>query len=349
MRTPVGNDAVQSASAVRAGINRFALWEAMGIAFEDEAGLLASSLPDDLGNEPWVGKAIDLVPEPIHEALWSSGLFDFSEARTRNQRAHIAAYIATPYADRPGVSKEAFRLFSMEAREHCIAPAHADSVQLFSCDHASGITAIDRATRDLLAHKVDFAVVGGLDSLLHTEYLDSLWEEGRLKLPTRADGLVPGEAAAVAVLERDRDAEARGAPILARLGEAAIDHESTPLGPEHPIRAEGASRAINAALARNGGPGQIERILVDLSGERWRSLEWALVETRCLGGLPRGWQLWHPADCLGDVGAATSMVHLCLALRAFARGYGGGAILLAAASSRGERVALPVFRAEGSA
>jgi len=347
MRTPIGNDAVQTASAVRAGINRFALWEALGTAFEDDAGVVASFLPDELGDEPWVGKAIDLVPEPLHEALWSSGLFDFGEVRAWNQRVQVGAYIATPYEDRAGVSKEAFRLFAIEARQHCIAPAHADFVQVVSCDHAAGIMAVDRAAQDLQTHKIDFAVVGGLDSLLHADYLKALWAEGRLKLPTHADGLLPGEAAAVVVLERARDAEARGAPILARLGEAAIDHEALPLGPEYPIRAEGSSRAISAALARMGGPGRVERIIVDLSGERWRSLEWALVETRCLGGLPQEWQLWHPADCLGDIGAATSIVHLCLALRAFARGYGGGgAILLAAASPRGERAALAVFPAQ---
>jgi 3-oxoacyl-[acyl-carrier-protein] synthase-1 len=359
MRTAVGNDAVQSAAAVRAGVNRFALWERLGTAFEDEAGVIASALPDDFDDEPWVQKAIDMVPEPIHEALWSGGLYDFSEARgggsgspSPSRRAfpsgrtapHLAAYIATPYADRAGVSNDAFRLFSIEAREHCIAPARADSVQIVSCDHAAGIVALERASRDLQEGKVDFAVVGALDSLLHAEYLRVLWGEGRLKLPSRADGLIPGEAAAVVVLERQRDAEARQAPILGRLGAAAVDHEAVPLGPEHPIRAEGASRAIAAALERNGGAERIERIVVDLTGERWRSLEWALVETRCLGRMPRGWQLWHPADCLGDVGAATSIVHLGLALRAFARGYGGaGGILIAAASARGERAAVPVF------
>lgn len=343
MRTPVGNDAIQTASAVRAGINRFAFWEAMGTAFEENAGVVASALPDDLGDQPWVAKVIDMVPEPIHEALWHSCLFDFNDVRAQYPRAHVAAYIATPYEDRAGVAQEAFRLFSMEAREHCVAPAHADSVQLFSCDHAAGIMAIERAARDLLEHKVAFAVVVAVDSLLHAEHLRSLWGEDRLKLPNRSDGLVPGEAVAVVVLERARDAKARGTPILARLGETATDRESVPLGPEHPIRAEAASRAINAALAGSGGQASVDRVIVDLSGERWRSLEWALVETRCLGELAHGWQLWHPADCLGDVGAATSVVHLAIASRAFARGYGGGGVLLSAASPRGERAAMTIF------
>src|SRR5439155_6847202 len=146
---------------------------------EEEAGVIAAALPDDFDDEPWVAKAIDMAPEPIHEALWSGGLYDFAEARGRGGRrgggAHVAAYVATPYTDRAGVSPDAFRLFAVEAREHCIAPARADSVQIISCDQAAGIVALDRATRELQEGKVDYAVVGALDSLLHAEYLRTLW------------------------------------------------------------------------------------------------------------------------------------------------------------------------------
>jgi hypothetical protein len=39
MQTPIGNDAVQTASAARTGINRFSRWEAIGLAFDDEVDL----------------------------------------------------------------------------------------------------------------------------------------------------------------------------------------------------------------------------------------------------------------------------------------------------------------------
>jgi 3-oxoacyl-[acyl-carrier-protein] synthase-1 len=341
MCTNVGNDAVQSAAAVRAGINRFALWEAMGVSFEEEIGILAASMPEDWGDLPWVAKATDLVRQPIHEALWEARLYDLTALRAQNQRLRVGAYIAVPYRDRVGVSDGTSLLFAMEAREHCIAPARADVVQIFWCDHAAGITAIEQAARDLAERKVDVAVVVGLDSLLHAEYLRSLWQEGRLKLPVRPDGLVPGEAAAIAVLERATDAQRRKARPLAKLGAIGLDRETVPIGPEHPIRADGASRAVLAALAGDGAA--VESVYMDMSGERWRSLEWALVETRCLGNLAQGWQLRHPADCLGDIGAATSMVHLALAIRGFARGYDGRAALLFAASYRGERAAMTVL------
>ncbi len=350
MRTPAGNDAVQTASAVRAGVNRFSRWEAVGVTFDDEAGVIASFLPDDLGDLAWVEKAEELTPAPIHEALWQAKLYDLVEARLSQPRARVAAYVATPYPDRPGVSEEAYRLFALQAREHCIAPAKADEVHLVPGEHVAGLLALARAADDLRAGKVDFAVVGAADSLLHSELLSSLAAEGRLKTPLRPSGLIPGEAAVVLVLERARDAARRGAPALGRLGAVAVDREETPLGPDQPIRAEGASRAVMAALEQNGGPARLHRAIVDLTGERWRALEWALVETRCLGELPAGWQLWHPADCLGDLGAAAGLANVALTLRAFARGYGGaGGVLVSAAAARGERAATCVFPAQEAA
>jgi 3-oxoacyl-[acyl-carrier-protein] synthase I len=346
MRTAVGNDAVQTAAAVRASITRFARWEAIGTAFEEEAGVVAASVPERLGDLPWTEKAGDLVAQPLHEALWDAELYDLVAVRGR---ARVGAYIATPYADRAGVSEDAFRLFAIEAREHCVAPAKVDRVMLFSADHAAGLTALERAVTDLRNGQLDVAIVGGVDSHLHGEHLRALSGEERLKTADRPDGLVPGEGAAIVVLERARDANARGVKPLARVAAVALDREAIPLGREHPIRAEGLSRAVAKAL-EDGAAAEIHRVIADLSGERWRSLEWALMETRVLGELPHGWQLWHPADCFGDMGAASSVAHLCLAVRAFARGYGGaGSIMIVAASARGERGAACVLPAEGVA
>ena len=347
MRTPIGNDAVQSAAAVRAGINRFALWEAAGVAFEEEAGVVASALPEGSIDSAWLEKAEGMLPAPLHEALWQAGLFDLAHIRAPGMSERAGAFVAVPYADRAGVDDKEYRSFVIDARQHCIAPARADSVEVVAHEHAAGLIAVERATRELREGKIAYGVVVGVDSMLHSRYLAALDGERRLKLPTRPDGLIPGEAAAVVVLELERHARARSATILGRLGDVAVEHETVPLGPDHPIRAAAASRAVAAALEASGGPGRVHRVVADLSGERWRSLEWALLETRCLGQMPAGWRLWHPADCLGDLGAASAVVHLGLCLRAFARGYGGqGGILVSAASSRGERAAVALFPSE---
>jgi 3-oxoacyl-[acyl-carrier-protein] synthase-1 len=152
------------------------------------------------------------------------------------------------------------------------------------------------------------------------------------------------------VLERADQASRRGATPLARLGEIVMEREPVPLGPEQPITGEALSRAVNALFAVEA-PAGIQRVHVDLSGERWRFLEWALVETRCSMRLPAGWRLCHPADCLGDVGAATGLVHVALVVRSFERRYaGGGSAVVINASADGERAAAVIHpAARGSA
>jgi 3-oxoacyl-[acyl-carrier-protein] synthase-1 len=348
LRTAVGNDAMQTAAAVRAAVARFAAWEAGGVAAENAPGVIAAALPENLGDGSWIEKVDDLLTQPLHEAFWDAGLDDLVQLRART-RGQVGLYVATPYPDRPGVAKDAFRLFAIEAKQHCIAPAQADHVALVSYDHAAGIAAIQQAITELRAMKVDVAVVVGVDSLLHGEYLTALVEQGRLKLPDAPHGLLPGEAGAVLILERARDAKARKAEVRARIGALALEQERVPLGEAHPIRAEGASRAVNNALQADGRASQIHYVITDLSGERWRALEFALVETRCFSTLPRTYQIWHPADCIGDVGAASSVVHAALVARAFARGYAGpGGILMFAASARGERAAATLWPPSGA-
>jgi 3-oxoacyl-[acyl-carrier-protein] synthase I len=347
MRTPVGNDAVQTAAAVRAGIARFAAWEP-GAVLDGAPACLTAGLPENYGDIPWVEKVDDLVSQPLHEALWDAGLYDFTELRGRT-RGLVGAYLATPYPDRAGVPEDAYASFVAEAAQRLEGPGHIDQVALVAYDHASGLAALNQAIAELAAQKVDVALVIGIDSLLHSPFVNELDEDGFLKLSDRPHGLLPGEAAAVLVVERARDAKARKADARLRIGAIALDMEKTPLGESHPIRGEGASRAVNAALAADRRGKQIHRVITDMSGERWRALEWALVETRCLHALAEGWQHWHPADCTGDVGAASGVVHAALAARAFARGYAGaGGMLLFAASRRGERAAATLWPGGGS-
>ncbi len=342
MRTAVGNDAVQTCATVRTGISRFAEWPFASIG-QVEEGVVVASLSPDLGDMPWIEKAPEMVEQPLHEALWQARLYDTQAYRAQTQnKSKIGAYLAMPSAGRVGVESRAEREFMIEAKVHCIAPASADMVEIIPMDQAAGLVAVARATQALSEGKIGVAVIGAIDSHLHSPWLEALHEAKRLKHGDVSVGLVPGEACAFLVLEKRAHAQGRGAQPLAALQTVAVDQEPNPIGPDHPIRAEGLTRAVQACLTSSSGA-DVHRVIVDHNGERWRALEWALVETRCLGELAKGWQLWHPSDCFGDVGAASALVSLGIATRAFARGYGGeGAILLACASWGGERAAAVV-------
>ena len=62
-------------------------------------------------------------------------------------------------------------------------------------------------------------------------------------------------------------------------------------------------------------------VACDLNGESERGREWGLCQVR-LGARARELgALWHPADCWGEVGAATGALLAGLVCRAFERGY----------------------------
>lgn len=345
MRTAVGNNAVQTCASIRCGINRFREWPHLGAGFgEDGAALIASATQPDLGNSSWVDKTLELIMQPLYEVLWSAELYDYPALLSKLGVCNIGAYLATPYRDRPGVTEADYREFAVDARQHCISVTQAQKVELMPLEHAGGLAALAMAVDELQDGVIDIAVVGGIDSFLETEFLGTLLDAGRLKIETTSSGVIPGEGVAFVVLERLETAQRRGIPPLARIGSVARDTERVPLVGREPSKAEGLSRAVNAAIDDGGGPQDLHVVIADLNGERARFLEWALVDSRCLHALPTDRELWHPADCVGDVGAAFGPLAMGLAVRGFARGFAGrGGALLCSSSVRGERAAATIF------
>src|SRR5262249_9170589 len=99
-------------------------------------------------------------------------------------------------------------------------------------------------------------------------------------------------------------ADAAEAPCLVRgLG---FGSESAFLGSGKPLRAQGLCDAIRAALEDAGiALKDCDCRIADVSGEHYRFKEAALAITRLLRDRKESFSLWHPADCIGEIGAAT--------------------------------------------
>jgi 3-oxoacyl-[acyl-carrier-protein] synthase-1 len=339
MKTAVGNHAAQTCASVRAGVSRFSEWPHFGGSLdEDGTALVASATRPDSGSAPWYAKAVELGLQPLYEAVWGARLYDFDDPQPAYR---VALYLAVPSAERAGTASHTDVESALAQWRHS-APGLRDArVHTVPADHAAGLLAVAAAVQALHSGAVDVVIVGGIDSFLDNMFLGWLHDERRLKTPTTPIGIIPGEAAGFIVLEREADARQRGAALLGRIASIAVDRETPAPGPRDSTRPDAFGRAVRAALDPVGGAGNIGRIVVDLNGERWRFLEWAVVEARCLGQLPARWELWHPADCVGDVGAAFAPLALGMAAHAYERGYPapGGGTLVCAASDRGERAA----------
>ena len=94
------------------------------------------------------------------------------------------------------------------------------------------------------------------------------------------------------------------APLLLRgLG---FEREPAPFGSGKPLRADGLVKAIRGALNEAGiALNECDHRIADMNGEQYRFKEAALAITRLLRDRKVLFSLWHPADCIGEVGAAT--------------------------------------------
>jgi 3-oxoacyl-[acyl-carrier-protein] synthase-1 len=192
---------------------------------------------------------------------------------------------------------------------------------------AAGLAALHRAVRHMAEGRVEVALVGGVDSLVRPEAIDRLATEGRLKSEDHPQGVAPGEAAAFLVLEAPPRSKA-----LAWITGTGVAEEPT-VGTEDANEGVGLTRAIRAARAAAGAnqPSHFPRLVCDLNGDRYRAMEWAYALIRALPDLkqdkhsepwgPEETERWHPAEFIGDTGAASGIVNAVWAATAMRAGY----------------------------
>src|SRR5262249_14094086 len=96
--------------------------------------------------------------------------------------------------------------------------------------------------------------------------------------------------------------------------------EPSPVGADSPCLGEGLTDAMQGALSTAGWtPADVKRVYADLNGEEYRAHEWVLARCRTLSEV----EVIHPADCIGDVGAASAPLLIGLASLTMHRGRAG--------------------------
>lgn len=358
--TPVGLSAGASSAALRAGIARLG-----AIRSTKVTGPSGTSVPALGGRVPlewfdggppeeeWPGheRFAAEPPAPLHLLIEDGA----------ERLAHLASRAAAECwsgAGRVGAPPKNWGLFLglgddetessaahvVDAIKVALGGFEPSIVDVKRKGRASVLLAVQRASAAFESGSIDGAIVGGVDSLIRPEALARLSASGVLREEgANPQGILPGEAAAFFALER----RPGDIPVLARLSSAAAAIEPT-AGTDTPNRAEGLSAAIRAA--RGGSPLRaMPLVICDLNGDRMRALEWAMVQTRVLGDLrwqdefPTSGETWHPADCIGDTGAASGGLDCVWAVEALRRGYAMTDRVLVWGASDGELRAAAVF------
>jgi 3-oxoacyl-[acyl-carrier-protein] synthase-1 len=179
--------------------------------------------------------------------------------------------------------------------------------------HASGARGL--AGFGAPAGAADFLILAGVDSYLSGARIRAL--EGRHQLRTKDQpfGLVPGEAAGALVLASARAVERHRLSTLGYVLSAAYALEPHPAATGAVCLGEGLSAACALATDELFGAGrQVDAMFCDLNGDMDRVDELGFMLGRLAPRFANPAQHTAPANCWGDVGAASTTLLLQLAL-----------------------------------
>lgn len=273
--------------------------------------------------DPDSGRLVELALPAVSEAWRQAGIEQTDQAR-------IGLYLGLECDEDPAPVVEAL-ISSLGIRPATVVPV--------AQGRASGLLALEAALADLTSNRISAALLGGVDSLLRVPTLRRLEEAGLLRSASVPEGVLPGEAAAFTVLETATSIAARGATPLCLVRATCSTRERT-IGTGEPNQAAGLTQALHQIKAEGGVLEDPPLIVCDLNGERYRAQEWAIASLRTLGSIHGDIDVWHPADCTGDTGAASGILNIVWATTAMQRGYAAWErVLIWGASDGQERAA----------
>jgi 3-oxoacyl-[acyl-carrier-protein] synthase I len=331
-RTPVG-DAAAAAAFVRAGLT----------AFGEHPFML------DLDGVPTpaaVDEEIDLTD------MGPKRLLALAEPALRNAcasldsgavRQWLPVFLGLP-ALRPGFTEKYAEAVRTGLARLDGLPADLAEITVFPHGHAAGLSALAAGFEHLHNPAFDVCLVGGVDSYFHADTVEWLNANRQLAGAVSRSGFVPGEGAAFCLLATDKALNRLGLKPTARVRAVAAGKETKLIKTTDMCLGEGLSATVRDAVSSLRLPDErINEIYCDINGERYRSEEWGFVCLRLAQYFDDATAYHSPAECLGDMGAASGPLFAVLACRAFARGYSRGPRVMLWASSEGGQRSVAVL------
>lgn len=325
MVTGVGLSAPASCAAIRVGITGFVETRFM---FGEE-WLQGCPVPLE---EEWRGveKLRRMVVTAIKECLAGS-------APLTLDRCPLLLCVAEK--DRTGRFRGLDDSFLRAIAEDLEQVLHPDS-RLFSAGRIGGVQALDHA-RELIGAGAPGCLIAGTDTLLVAGTLADNNQNRRLVTEENSNGFIPGEAAAAITVG---PVKRQDEPQLLCLG-IGFGEEPAPWFSDEPLRADGLVQAIQSAFADGRcSYADVEFRLTDNNGEAYGFKDSALAMTRTLRDRKEEFDIWHPVDCVGEVGAAIVPLLLGVMQDATIKGYAPGPGALCHVSGEGDERAAMVLR-----
>jgi 3-oxoacyl-[acyl-carrier-protein] synthase I len=169
--------------------------------------------------------------------------------------------------------------------------------------------------------RVPCCLVAGVDSFLVGPTLAAYESKHRLLTTSNSNGFIPGEAGAAVLLG---PAGASGRPEL-RCVAVGFGRERATVESGEPLRADGLVEAYRAMRSDGGVTlDDADYRYTDCNGEQYGFKNDRLAFHRVVRKMKERFDHLHPADSIGEIGAAVGPCVLGLALAAARKGYAPG-------------------------
>jgi 3-oxoacyl-[acyl-carrier-protein] synthase I len=302
--TAVGASALASCAAFRAKLNN-----PSETRFKSSDGnwIMAHQAEFDKPQRG-LAKLVSMAAMAIEEAV---------DGISRSEWPHIPLLLCVAELQRPGRlhGLDDQLLLDIQAR---LGGQFAQHSAIVTEGRVGVATALNQARAMVNAGACQRVLVVAVDSLILWPTLNFYDREGRLLTEENPNGFMPGEGAGALLLGHSSGVP--GEFVCAGIGFA---REAASLDSSLPLRGDGLTQAMKTALAEARWD-LAERScyrIADNSGEQYYFKEASLALSRAVRYRKQNFELWHPAESMGEAGAATALACLVVAYVAATKQY----------------------------
>lgn len=311
MITPVGFNTNMTNAAVNAGIN---VYEHGSYCNGTIDGITMTQVPDE---------ALPPLAEPLADVLGLNArqerllrlatpaleqIYQQIEAMpTVELSAPLAMFLAGPEPI-PNAPLPIRSVFLKHLQTQTETPIDLNNSKVFPMGRAGAFFALESAFQYLQTSTQPYAIIGGVDSFWHATTLSKFMQDNRVKTDTGGmDCFVPGEGAGFILLSKQPLTNNNSA--ITRPGLASEEgHRYS----DEPYLGNGLAQAFTQAI-NYANTENITAIYSSLNGELFGGKEFGVAQVRNSKVISAESNHEHPADCYGDLGAATGPVLMSLA------------------------------------
>jgi 3-oxoacyl-[acyl-carrier-protein] synthase I len=296
----------EAAAAVRTGMMLFESGPLYGPNFEP---LTLAQLADDAlpGYSTEIDRTPGLTSRELRLLRLAPRALSDCAAILGASASTVPLLLALPERETP-IAMQPERLLALLATQ---APGAFDvgNSAALGRGRAGGLIALGTAVEMVRTGQHRHVLVGGVDTFRDAWLLATLTAEGRVKTSQNLDGFVPGEGAAFLLVSADN----AGVAPWARLSPVSHGEEPGHLSSEVPYLGEGLASVVTPLLAHLALPSPIPAVWSTMNGESHWGKEWGVTYLRNRGAFLPEHAMEHPADCVGDLGAASGLFAVALA------------------------------------